>query len=139
MTRHTREQNQRGFTLIELVVVMGILALLAAIATPQVVKHFGRAKAQAARVEIKNIGVALDLFKMDVGRYPRREETLVALLKQPAGVEGWKGPYIDKKTTFRDPWGTPYSYSLVDEDYELVSYAADKAEGGTGENEDISR
>lgn len=131
---------QNGFTLVELLVVLAILGLLAAIATPQVMKHLGHAKVQTAHIEIKNIGVALDLFRIDVGRYPKQEEGLTALLTQPATLDSWKGPYLDKQTNLQDPWGTPYVYRIPGQhgDYDLLSYGADKTEGGTGEDADIT-
>jgi general secretion pathway protein G len=134
------DRNRRAFTLVELLVVLVILGLLAAVATPQVMKHVGHAKVQTARIEIKNIGAALDLFRLDVGRYPSQEEGLAALQTQPAALDAWKGPYIDKKGGFLDPWGTPYVYRVPGQhgEYDLLSYGADKVEGGSGENQDIT-
>jgi general secretion pathway protein G len=132
--------KEKGFTLVELLVVLAILGVLAAIATPQIVKHLGHAKTQTARIEIKNIETALDLFRIDVGRYPTQEEGLIALLQQPASLAAWKGPYLDKKNDVNDPWGAPYIYRIPGQhgDYDLLSYGADKVEGGTGENEDVT-
>ena len=136
----SRSSSRQGFTLVELLVVLAILGLLAAIATPQVMKHLGHAKVQTAKMEIKNIGAALDLFRIDVGRYPKQEEGLQALMTQPDGLNSWAGPYIDKKDVLNDPWGTPYIYKIPGQhgDYDLLSYGADKVEGGTGEDADIT-
>jgi len=138
--KNCREFSKNGFTLVELLVVLAILGLLAAIATPQVIKHLGHAKVQTTRMEIKNIGVALDLFRIDVGRYPKQEEGLEALLKQPTSLDAWKGPYLDKQVNLNDPWGTPYVYRIPGQhgEYDLMSYGADKTEGGTGEDADIT-
>jgi general secretion pathway protein G len=135
-----RLHAERGFTLIEILVVIGIIGLLAAIATPQVMKHLGKAKTQTAKIEIKNISTALDLFKLDVGRYPKQEEGLAALQEKPAGLNAWKGPYLEKKNNVNDPWGNPYLYRFPGQhgEYDLLTYGADKAEGGTGEAEDVT-
>lgn len=133
--------RRRAFTLVELLVVLAILGFLAALATPQVMKHLAHAKVQTAKMEIKNIGTALDLFHIDVGRYPTQEEGLAALVTQPANLDTWKGPYLDRKTTFNDPWGTAYVYRIPSQhggDYDLMSYGADKVEGGTGDDADIT-
>ena len=93
-----------GFTLVELLVVLAILGLLAAIATPQVIKYLGRAKAETAKIEIKNLSVGLDLFLLDVGRYPSEQEGLRALVEQPPGLVAWRGPYIKRAGAPVDPW-----------------------------------
>ena len=128
MHRRTEYLRERGYTLMELLVVLAILGLLTAIATPYVLHYLETAKVKTARTEIANIGVGLDMFKSDVGRYPTTEEGLKALLKQPPGVEDWDGPYIKKLDTFLDPWGAPYHYRSPGEhsDYDLFSYGPDK-------------
>ncbi|MGB9154829.1 MAG: type II secretion system major pseudopilin GspG [Alphaproteobacteria bacterium] len=138
--RGRQKLSRSGFTLVELLVVLAILGLLAAIATPQVMKHLGHAKVQTTQMEIKNIGAALDLFRIDIGRYPKQEEGLQALITQPDGLTSWQGPYLDKKASLNDAWGTPYVYHIPGQhgDYDLISYGADKTEGGTGENADIT-
>lgn len=131
--------HRRGFTLVELLVVLAILSLLFAVVSPQVMKHLGRAKTQTAKMEVKNYGVVLDMFRIDVGRYPKQEEGLSSLAKKPDGLESWKGPYVEKQTSFIDPWGNAYIYRYPGQhgEYDLMSYGADEAEGGTGEDEDI--
>ena len=108
-------RRQLGFTLIELLVVLAILGLLAAITVPQVLKYLGRAKTDTARIEIKNIATALDLYLIDVGRYPTQEEGLGALTANPGNVPGWHGPYVNNKGTLTDPWGHPYYYRMPGE------------------------
>lgn len=133
-------RRQLGFTLIELLVVLAILGLLAAITVPQVLKYLGRAKTDTARIEIKNIATALDLYLIDVGRYPTQEEGLAALTANPGNVPGWHGPYVNNKGTLTDPWGHPYYYRIPGEHgaYDLYSLGADNAPGGTGDNTDVT-
>lgn len=129
-----------GFTLIELLVVLAILGLLIGLVTPQVIKYLGRAKTDAARVDLHNIEAALDLYRLDVARYPTQQEGLKALVDQPTGLDRWQGPYIKKKGEPTDPWGHPYHYRIPGEhgEYDLYSLGADDAPGGTGDNQDVT-
>lgn len=133
-----RIKNRRGFTLIELLVVMVILGLLAALVGPRMFGHVGAANQKAAKTQIEMLGQGLDAFRLDVGRYPTTSEGLNALVTNP-GVEGWSGPYL-KKGLPNDPWKKPYIYQSPGEhgDYDLVSYGADGAAGGEGENKDVN-
>lgn len=130
---------QQGITLIELMVVMVILGLLAALVAPRMFGKVGQAKRKAAYTQIELFGTALDAFRLDVGRYPTTSEGLEALLTSPAGEETWLGPYLKKSEIPKDPWGEPYHYDAPGShgDYDLFSYGADKAAGGEGENKDI--
>jgi general secretion pathway protein G len=130
-------RGQRGYTLIELLVVLAILGLLAAIVTPQVLKYLGKSKIDTARVEITNIGTALDLFLIDVGRYPSQQEGLAVLVQDPGGVPGWRGPYLKSKGVPLDPWGRPYQYRFPGQHgtYDLSTRGADTAADGAGDNE----
>ena len=139
---HTRKVlfgNQKGFTLIELMVVMIILGLLAALVAPRMFGRVGEAKQKAAYAQIELFGTALDSFRLDVGRYPTTAEGLEALIVKPPGVETWNGPYLKKSEIPLDPWGNPYHYESPGKhgDYDLYSLGADNAEGGEGENKDI--
>lgn len=129
-----------GFTLVELLVVLFILALLAAAAAPPVIRYLGKAKTDTARIQLQNISAALDLYRLDVGRYPSPEEGLPALVERPSGAEGWHGPYLKKRAAILDPWGVIYVYRVPGQhgDFDLLTYGADKAPGGTGENEDVT-
>jgi general secretion pathway protein G len=128
-----------GFTLIELLVVLAILGLIVALVTPQVLKYLGRAKTDTARIEIQSLGNALDLFRLDMSRYPSQPEGLEALIEAPPGATQWNGPYLKQRKMPLDPWGRPYVYRNPGEhgDYDLYTLGADNAPGGTGENQDI--
>jgi general secretion pathway protein G len=130
--------GQAGFTLIELLVVMVILGLLAALVVPNYVRQGEKARIKAARVQIENLGAALDTFRLDIGRYPTSQEGLDALRERPTGVDRWDGPYL-KKEIPKDPWGNSYVYRSPGdkEPYELFSYGADGVAGGAGDGADI--
>ena len=126
------KDGERGFTLIELLVVLAILGLLAAIATPQVLKYLNSAKLSTAHTQVDSLEGALDLFKLDVGRYPTTEEGLDALIEAPSGLESWNGPYVKKKNSLSDPWGKPFEYRSPGEhgEFDLFSYGPDAGEAG---------
>lgn len=109
MTSRKRRADQ-GFTLIELLVVLAIIGLLATIATPQVLKHLDNAKLSTTRIQVENLSGAVDIFKLDTGRYPTNEEGLAALIKAPPSLANWNGPYIKRGASLEDPWGRPYGY-----------------------------
>jgi len=131
--------TQRGFTLIELLVVLVILGLLAGLVGPQVLRYTGSAKSDTAKLQIEELGAGLDLFHLEVGRYPTTEEGLKALVEQPAGITTWNGPYLKKKRIPLDPWGNDYHYQYPGEQgvYDLYSYGNDNSEGGEGNDADI--
>lgn len=136
-------KRKKGFTLLELLVVLVILGLLAALIGPRVVGRLGKAKTDIARSQIALLETALDQFRLDVGRYPTTEEGLRVLIEPPRDEEirdRWQGPYLKKKKIPLDPWGHPYQYRSPGEhgEYDLWSYGADGKPGGTGENADIT-
>jgi len=136
--RYGAKRRRRGFTLFEILVVITILGLLAALVGPRLFGKVSGAKQKATKAQIELFGTALDTFRLDVGRYPTVEEGLKALREKPSGVEGWQGPYLPKEIPV-DPWNKPYVYKCPGEhgDYDLLSYGLDGTEGGEGENLDI--
>lgn len=134
-----RRQRESGFTLLELLVVLTILGLLAVIATPRVLQYLSGAKSKTAAIEVEQLGSALDLYRLDMGRYPTEQEGIEALVKRPSDAEHWNGPYVKKKEMLIDPWGEPFHYRIPGQhgSYDLYSLGADKQEGGDGENKDI--
>lgn len=132
-------KKQRGFTLLELLVVLVIIGMLAAIVGPRYFSQLGKSQVTIARAQIDSLTKALDNFRLDVGRYPTAQEGLVALVVKPAGVDTWAGPYL-KKAVPLDPWGHPYVYKIpgTKGDYAVISYGRDGQPGGTGEDADIS-
>jgi general secretion pathway protein G len=139
MTRKIRRRRDAGFTLLELLVVLAILGLLAAVIAPQVIKYLGTSRTQTAKVQIQNVVAGLELYRLDVGRYPTQEEGLKALIVAPEGVVGWNGPYLRKEKAIEDPWGQPYIYKVPGQhgEVDVWSLGSDKAEGGTGEAQDV--
>ncbi len=135
----TPTRKSRGFTLIELLVVLVILGLLAGLVGPQVMRYLGGAKSDSAQLQVEEFGASLDLFHLEVGRYPTTEEGLQALVEQPAGVSNWNGPYLRKNTVPKDPWGNEYHYRSPGEHglYDLYSLGYDNTEGGEGDNADV--
>jgi general secretion pathway protein G len=137
--RPRRRRGDEGFTLLEMLVVLAIMGLLAAIIAPQVLKYLGTSRSQTAKVQIQNVDAALQLFRLDVGRFPTQEEGLGALVTAPSTAPGWNGPYLQKSAALNDPWATPYVYKIPGKHGEIDVYSlgSDKAEGGTGEAADV--
>lgn len=128
-----------GFTLMELLIVLVIIGLLAALVGPTLYQRIKPAKQSAARAQIENFATALDGFYIDTGRYPTIQEGLKALRTKPEGLEKWSGPYLKKEIPV-DPWGNPYQYRAPGRSggYEIISYGADGREGGETEDQDIN-
>lgn len=133
--------SDRGFTLLELLVVILIIGLLTGIVAPRFLSQIHRSEATAARAQLDAFDKALQAYRIDVGRYPTSSEGLQALLQ--AGQEGarWRGPYL-KGLLPLDPWGQPYVYrqpGTGGRDYDLQSLGRDRAPGGSGEDADIAQ
>ena len=133
-----RNQSMRGFTLVELLVVLAILGMLAALVGPQVLNQLGGAKSKSAAIQISDLEQALELYKLDVGKFPGSEQGLNALVRQPSGETGWNGPYLKKGELPDDPWGNPYVYRYSGGMPEIISYGADGRSGGSGEDGDVT-
>ncbi|MER9470743.1 type II secretion system major pseudopilin GspG [Mesorhizobium sp. M0482] len=140
--KHLRECENResGFTLVELLVVLAIIALIATLAAPQVLRYLGSARTNAAKAQIRNIESALELYYVDNAKYPTADEGLSALVAAPAGEDHWNGPYLKGTTGLNDPWGKPYSYEVkADASGVLIrTFGRDGRPGGTGEDQDIT-
>lgn len=124
----------------ELLVVLVILGLILAIATPQVIKYVGGAKSDTAQIQVDRLSGVLDLYRLEVGSYPSEEDGLDALMSQPADAESWNGPYLKKADSLIDPWKRPYLYRYPGEhgEFDLYSLGRDGQEGGEGEDRDVT-
>lgn len=129
----------RGFTLLELLVVMVIIGLLSALVVPRYFSQVGKSEIKITKAQIDALEKALDAYRLDVGRYPSTEQGLVALEAKPANEAKWQGPYL-KKAVPVDPWGKPYQYRSPGEkgEFDLFSFGKDGQAGGDGENADIT-
>lgn len=136
----SRRQREGGFTLMEMLVVLVVIGLIAAVAIPQVMGLLGGAKSKAAKIQLETVGQSLTFYQLDLGQYPTTEEGLAALWKPPADKPGWAGPYVRRERQLIDPWGRPFVYRAPGETagFELLTLGADGQEGGTGENADLS-
>ena len=138
--RLPRRGAPAGFTLVELLVVLVILGLIMAFAAPRVIQYLGGAKTDAAKIQIERLSNVLDLYRLEVGRYPDEQMGLDALMERPPDVETWNGPYLRNADSLTDPWGRPYIYRYPGEhgEFDLYSLGADGREGGEGENQDLT-
>lgn len=140
LERRRNLRQQRGFTLVELLVVITIIALIMGIVGPRVLNYLSDSRAKAAKIQIESLASALDLFFLDTGRYPNGSEGLAALVRRPGSIAAWNGPYLKGGVVPPDPWGNPYLYRSPGQNgaYDILSYGADGTEGGTGAGLDIT-
>lgn len=134
-------KGDEGYTLLELLVVLAILALILGVAAPMIMKQFGAAKSKTAAIQVRALATNLEFFMLDVGRYPSEGEGLKALREKPADAKGWNGPYVSQATNLVDPWGQAYLYKpLADKmaPFEIKSLGSDGKAGGEGEDRDVS-
>ena len=138
--RPVRRFAERGFTLIEMLVVISIIGLIMALVGPRVLNFLSQSKVKAAKIQIESLTSALDLYVLDTGQYPSNSEGLEALMQRPGTVTSWGGPYLKGNVVPKDPWGRPYIYHSPSQHgaYDILSYGADGQEGGTGAAADIT-
>jgi general secretion pathway protein G len=134
-------RRQRGFTLLELLVVLAILGLLIGLVAPAALRQLGSAKEKVAHQSIERLASVLDIYKLDVGTYPTSEQGLEALIEHPTGVDHWSGPYLKGDKVPEDPWGHPFLYRMPSQrpghDYDLFSLGPTGKPGGAGSDAEI--
>lgn len=136
--RNTRMTRKSGVTILEVLIVLAIIAMIAAVVGPRLIGYLGRAKTETAELQIGQITNALQLFYIDMGRYPAASEGLPALMAAPAGATEWAGPYLSSEEALMDPWGRDYVYEDAgDADPNVYSLGRDGAPGGSGEDADV--
>jgi general secretion pathway protein G len=140
MKERKLDRRARGFSLLELVIVLIILGTIMAFLAPRIFGNVERANQQLARAKMEQLSGQLEIMRLEVGRYPNSQEGLRALLEKPAGMDRWNGPYIKDPTTLKDPWGNDFKYTApgASKPFDLVSLGADGREGGEGENRDLA-
>ncbi|CAL8975152.1 Type II secretion system protein G [Rhodoplanes serenus] len=131
---------ERGFTLVEILVVITIIGLIMGLVGPRVLNYLTDSKAKAAKIQIESLASALDLFYLDTGRYPSTSEGLAALVQRPGTAASWNGPYLKGGAVPADPWGNPYVYRSPGQHgaFDIASFGADGQEGGAGSGTDIT-
>ena len=139
VARHARRTAARGFTLLELLVVIVIIGMLAGLVAPRYFDQVSKSNTKIAKAQIDSLEKALDQYRLDVGSYPTTDQGLAALNTRPQNLERWAGPYL-KKAVPADPWGARYVYKAPGDhgDYDLMSYGSDGQPGGTGEAADVT-
>lgn len=132
-------RRNAGMTILEILVVLSIIVMIAAVVGPRLIGYLGRAKSETAELQIKQLGNAVQLFYIDIGRYPTGSEGLSVLMEAPAGDAAWAGPYMQSEGAIVDPWGRDYLYKEPAEggDFGITSLGRDGTQGGSGEDRDL--
>ena len=140
MNTRNLPRRSRGFSLLELVIVLIILGTIMAFLAPRIFGNVERANQQLAKAKMEQISGQLEIMRLEAGRYPNSQEGLRALLEKPAGMDRWSGPYVKDAATLKDPWGNDFKYTApgATRPFDLLSLGADGREGGEGENKDIA-
>ena len=129
-----------GYTLTEVLVVMAVIGLIAAVLTPGLVGQLGRARAKTAQMQLESVAASVEMFHADVGRYPTESEGLAALLAEPGSADGWTGPYLKSPKVLQDPWGKKVEYKLIEDgqSFSVISRGRDGKPEGSGLDKDLS-
>ncbi|SDD73371.1 type II secretion system protein G (GspG) [Sphingomonas sp. YR710] len=143
MNRRTNgmaREREAGFTLMEMLVVLVVIGLIAAVAVPQVMKLLESAKHKAARIQLETLGNSLNAYQLDMGGYPTTAQGLIVLWKPAGDLPDWNGPYVRREHQIIDPWNRPFIYRSpgTGHPYDLISLGADGKEGGRGDDADLS-
>lgn len=140
MAIESPKPNSEGFTLLELLVVVAIIALLAALVGPRLFGNVAKSEVTAAKAQIESFSRAIESYRLDTGKFPDPAVGLQALVTKPADMPRWNGPYLQKEVPL-DPWGNPYAYKrggTEKKDFEIISWGRDGSPGGIDEDADIS-
>jgi len=141
MTSHRSMHRSAGFSLIEIIIVITIIGLIVAWAGNRIFGQGEKAKAGVAKSQMQDLMGALDLYKLDTGKFPTTQDGLKAMMTAPSGVTNWNGPYLRKAEQLKDPWNNDWIYRAPGNDnraFEIISLGADGKEGGEGPDKDIS-
>ncbi|MEP3226277.1 MAG: type II secretion system major pseudopilin GspG [Parasphingorhabdus sp.] len=138
--KRAKTKTESGFTLMEMLVVLVVIGLIAAVAIPQITNLMGSAKSKSAKIQLETLSASLRYFEIDTGAYPTSEQGLEVLWSMAEPDPGWSGPYLRQERQLRDPWNRDFIYRSPAEGapFELISLGADGKEGGTGEDADLN-
>ncbi len=137
--KNAKKHEEAGFTLMEMLVVLVVIGLIAAVAIPQITKLLGSAKSKSTKIQLETLSASLRYFEIDTGAYPTTDQGLDVLWSMGEPEPGWNGPYLRQERQLRDPWNKEFIYRSPVEGapFELISFGADGKEGGTGEDVDL--